>query len=390
MDKQIRMSASEVDLYKHIYHSNKLDHNDIPLTEAGLQSMNNLLGEIEKIKPTYPNKRWEFWFSVPRGTLKQYIKFNKYYDSGDCSEEKFQKGMEAEFPRKRVWFKIGVINENGYVVIFLDDTVLVRRSPDMKGDFFPDARLDRILEFLSQTVANTVEKLEQGMYNDYVKKELPHENRKGFINRALYWRIVPKSKRNDRDGLKGKEIDKLIKHVKNGNDLFATKASERYERMTSGKYYEVCSYCYAAAGYKELDGKTPKEMFKRYGDERDGGMSLLDENSPEDFDKSSLIFDAIVLSIVFSCCCFLFDGSAFCSFSVFVKIFKKTLLLESNVVVIRFTDFIFVFVGVIFNLSFFSFSRCFIYVFNRLGRKHNCFVEIEYQNKTAFRLCESA
>lgn len=39
MDKQIRMSASEVDLYKYIYHSNKLDHNDIALTKAGLQSI---------------------------------------------------------------------------------------------------------------------------------------------------------------------------------------------------------------------------------------------------------------------------------------------------------------------------------------------------------------
>ncbi len=267
MDKQIKMSASEVDLYKYIYHSNRLNRNDIALTVESLKSMNSLLGEIEKIKPTYPDKRWEFWFSVPRGTLKQYIKFNKYYDSEECSEEKFQKDMEEEFPRKRVWFKIGVINENGYVVIFLDDTVLVRRSPDMEEDFFPDSRLDRILEFLSQTVADTVEMLKQGVYNDYVKKELPYENRKGFINRALYWRLVPKSKRNDRDGLKEKEIDKLIKHIKNGNDLFAAKASERYERMSSGKYYEVCSYCYAAAGYKELDGKTPKEMFKRYGDE---------------------------------------------------------------------------------------------------------------------------
>ena len=273
------MSAFEVDLYKHIYHSNKLDHNDISLTETGLQSINNLLGEIEKIKPTYPDKRWEFWFSVPRGTLKQYIKFNKYYAPEDCSEEKFQKDMEEEFPWKRVWFKIGVINENGYVVVFLDDTVLVRRSPDMKGDFFPDSRLDRILKFLSQVVASTVEILKQGVYNDYVKKGLPYENRKGVINRALYWKLVPKSKRYDRDGLKEREIDKLIKHIKNGNDLFATKASGRYERMSSGKYYEVCSYCYAAAGYEELDGKTSKEMFKRHGDDRDGGMSLLDENS---------------------------------------------------------------------------------------------------------------
>ena len=229
MDKQIKMSASEVDLYKYIYHSNRLKHNDIELTEASLHSMNKLLGEIEKIKPTYPDKRWEFWFSVPRGTLKQYIEFNKYYDPGDCSEEKFQKDMEEEFPWKHVWFKIGVINENGYVMVFLDDTVLVRRSPDMKGDFFPDSRLDRILEFLSQVVANTVGMLKQGVYNDYVKKGLPYENRKGFINRALYWKLVPKSKRHDRDGLKEKEIDKLVAHIKAGNDLFATKAAGRYD-----------------------------------------------------------------------------------------------------------------------------------------------------------------
>ena len=57
--------------------------------------------------------------------------------------------MEEEFPWKRVWFKIGVINENGYVMVFLDDAVLVRRSPDMKGDFFPDSRLDRINRFYS-------------------------------------------------------------------------------------------------------------------------------------------------------------------------------------------------------------------------------------------------
>lgn len=65
MNKQIRMTASEVDSYKHNYRSNKLNQNDIALTESGVRSMNNLLGEIEKIKPTYPDKRWEFWFSVP-------------------------------------------------------------------------------------------------------------------------------------------------------------------------------------------------------------------------------------------------------------------------------------------------------------------------------------
>lgn len=128
--------------------------------------------------------------------------------------------MEEEFPWKRVWFKSASSTKTVTSLVFLDDAVLVRRSQDMKGDFFPDSRLDRILEFLSQVVANTVGMLQQGVYNDYVKNGLPYENRKGFINRALYWNLVPKSKRHDRDGLKEKEIDKLIEHIKNGKDLF--------------------------------------------------------------------------------------------------------------------------------------------------------------------------
>ena len=44
MDKQIRMSASEVDLYKYIYHSNRLNHNDIAFTEESFKSVNKLLG----------------------------------------------------------------------------------------------------------------------------------------------------------------------------------------------------------------------------------------------------------------------------------------------------------------------------------------------------------
>lgn len=57
------------------------------------------------------------------------------------------------------------------------------------------------------------------------------------------------------------------------------------EQMTAGKYYELYSRCYHAANYTELEDKTPKQMFERYGDRRDSGLSRLDENSAEDFEK---------------------------------------------------------------------------------------------------------
>ena len=285
MNKRIKMSASEVDLYRDIYRSYGRSDRNSNLSKDALKSLDNLLNEVKKIKPNIRNERWEFWFSVPRGTLDQYIKFNKYYGKDEYSKEKFKKLMDEEFPYERAWFRIEIINENGYKMVFLDNSILVNRSPDGKVDFFPDLKLDRILEFLYQVVIDMVKMLEQGTYNDYVRDGLPYENRMGVIKRSTYWKLVPNRKKADLDGLKRTEIAKFLGYINAGNGLDTKESIGRYKRMSSGKYYEVCSYCYLGAGLKGLKGKTPKEMFERYGDSRDGGMSLLNENSEDDFDK---------------------------------------------------------------------------------------------------------
>ena len=79
------------------------------------------------------------------------------------------------------------------------------------------------------------------------------------------------------------EIEELIIAIRN-NKSIDNDVDGLYAALTEFKSgNKTCEH--TAAGYKELKGKTPKEMFKRHGDDRDGGMSLLDENSQDDFDK---------------------------------------------------------------------------------------------------------
>ena len=79
------------------------------------------------------------------------------------------------------------------------------------------------------------------------------------------------------------EIEELIIAIRN-NKSIDNDVDGLYAALTKFKSgNKTCEH--TAAGYKELEGKTPKEMFKRHGDDRDGGMGLLDENSQDDFDK---------------------------------------------------------------------------------------------------------
>ena len=53
--------------------------------------------------------------------------------------------------------------------------------------------------------------------------------------------------------------------------------------MTSGKYFEICSYGYSENKMKYYDKWPPIEMYKRYADDRDGGLTKINPDSESDF-----------------------------------------------------------------------------------------------------------
>ena len=288
MSGKIIMSAPEMDLYISRYHSNGLDSKPIALCEEGDASFSALLEEIKQIKPskTDPNY-WAFFFPVPRGGLKQFIRYSEYCDEERMSEEEIKASFARCYPHKQAWFKMKVVAEGDYCALMVDGGCFARRNPREKPFFWTDFALNRINAYLLQVVRKVVQMLKEGTYNDYVEKNLPYEYRDGVIKRSLYWKLVKGSKQNDLEGLRANEIKTFLKNGDlsevNGDGYRVPKG--RLTPLTSGKYYELCAICYRAARYKDLEKKTPKQMFERYGDDRDGGLSTLDENSPEEFER---------------------------------------------------------------------------------------------------------
>lgn len=108
----------------------------------------------------------------------------------------------------------------------------------------------------------------------------------GVIEREVLWEIVPETKESAQDGLSDAGIAVFVKNsADTKNDGAAESLTNRIKQMTAKKYYEICATCYKAARLDKIANKSAKEIYRRYADERDGGLSIINAESSEEFDK---------------------------------------------------------------------------------------------------------
>ena len=290
MKRRIVMSAPELDYHIEEFRSHGFNNWTTPLTKRGQTYFSKILEEVKKIKPTSKGTHWAFYFPVPRGDLRQFVDFNQYYDDDGLSEEEIREDWEKFFPEQETWRLLEVVSEEKFDGVYVGDTCFARKNLWVEErDKEPNKDRDPILAYLLQTIRDVVKMLQEGTYNDYLEKNLPYRYRKGEIRRSLYWELVPERKESDLAGLGEEEISAFAKTL---NPRFEKEVKERrYPFLTSGKYYELCSVCYKAAGYKFAEGLSPKEAFRRFGDDRDGGLSTIDEDSSEAYENWANLSD---------------------------------------------------------------------------------------------------
>lgn len=120
--------------------------------------------------------------------------------------------------------------------------------------------------------------LNAGTYNDYLNSVLPYEYRNGTILRGKLWEINSEEKENYCGSLSAKEIEEFASYDKK-------LAVEHIKEMTAQLYYDACAICYTAARFEGIEGMTSKQMYLRYADNRDGGLSTIEDCSSEAFKK---------------------------------------------------------------------------------------------------------
>ncbi len=259
-------------------------HNEITdLVDESRKALEKIVNEMSYLNPTLHEGYWDMWIPVQRGGLKGFGNYKELHEDGDYeSYEEFKKAWKECYPKKVYWHKLIFIHDEQCTVLYLDQAMFVSLHKESQFGNRRTVDVTGVLNYILSEVRKIRKMVKKGTYERYLIENLSHEYRYGEIERAELWKIAPKSKENDLKCLETEEIDKFIKFIeKNGKE----KPAERLKEMTAGRYFELCADCYKAAEYADLENRTPKQMYERHADNRDGGLSTLDENSSEAFNE---------------------------------------------------------------------------------------------------------
>ena len=163
-----------------------------------------------------------------------------------------------------------------YRMISINNKTIIYADMDMEIAF-ENIQLCELLDFIIVKVKDCIKRLEDGTYNNYIKENYSYKNRFGVIERKKYWEIYPEVKNNLLNEITQEEIDYFLENA-------SDKIENRIKNMTSGKYFECVGLSYKNIGY-EIGNLTDKELYLKYADGRDEGLSKIDENSSQEFDK---------------------------------------------------------------------------------------------------------
>ena len=128
----------------------------------------------------------------------------------------------------------------------------------------------KLCSLISPAVQNSIDLLKAGRYNALVEAALPYQFRTGVVKRSALWEAMPDVKKHDYDGLSEntvQEFKNLIRSGINHEDRIG-----RMKDFTANDFFRACKIGYEAIG-KDCDGYSLSELYIRYSDGRDEGLT---------------------------------------------------------------------------------------------------------------------
>lgn len=241
--------------------------------------LNELYELLDKIKPLDGTDDLKIlYFSVNRGTIKEYGDYLELKEYGEVSSyEEFEKNFQEDYPDDVYWYRMVTSKYENYRTISINYKTIVYANMDSETDCFENRQLQELLDFIIYKVSNCLKMLENNTYNEYIRKNLSYKNKFGVIKRSDYWKLYPNIKEELLQEISLKEINDIIESTPLESD-------NRIKKMTSSKYFECVRLAYLSNNY-DIKDLSDKELYLKYADGRDEGLSKIELNSSLEFDN---------------------------------------------------------------------------------------------------------
>lgn len=242
------------------------------------EKLNQLYTLLDKIQPIKDDDLKILYFSVEKGTIEDYGDYEELKNYGEVSNyEQFENNYKEDYPDDVYWYRLVTSRYMNYRVISINYKSIIYADIESENYNFENANLEELLDFLIYKVKEIIEMLKNNTYNDYISSALSYKNRFGVIKRSDYWNLYPDSKKILFSDISQEEIDYFIENA-------SESVSERIKNMTSCKYFECVRLAYISNNY-EVKGLSDKELYLKYADGRDEGLSQINLDSSEEFDE---------------------------------------------------------------------------------------------------------
>ena len=280
-DKQYRLVAPDVDELLRFF-----DHGLLNPTRSTSQLSGAAESLFDILKPLAPLKDNDevksIWVRVPRGTIDDYTSFEemKEWEEVETYEEYTDRWL-YDYPEDYIWYELVVVksfDRNGslrYYGVSLGNKRVISATTDERvfynsEGFYAEEAAVKLCSLISPAVQNSIDLLKAGRYNALVEAALPYQFRTGVVKRSALWEAMPDVKKHDYDGLSEntvQEFKNLIRSGINHEDRIG-----RMKDFTANDFFRACKIGYEAIG-KDCDGYSLSELYIRYSDGRDEGLT---------------------------------------------------------------------------------------------------------------------
>lgn len=210
---------------------NETVYNLEPNSMRLFNEITQMLGQIEPMQNNNNYKR--MWLSVERGTVED-MRFDDLDEAMDYFEVENEADLKKKFlewyPDEKYWFMLEALhNENCRILRLKRFTICIcNEIPDYINS--TEYEYVRLLEWIKEALAITLNQAKQGRYLEIVEKELPRNLRYGTISRKELYKRRPTCKESILKDLTDEEIKRFIETIeKEDNDYIPEGKNQKHD-----------------------------------------------------------------------------------------------------------------------------------------------------------------
>jgi len=220
------------------------------------------------------------WLSAERGPIEAIGKFEDYQDQEIKTYEDYENMWLLQYPDERNWYQVVAVQYKGSRAVAINNEAAITTDACYENHFPFDVDVKPFMRWLINGCKQVITMLREGTYNDYLEMYLPIKHRTGTILRHDYWQAYPNCKQNDMEDLAEDEINEFLAMMEGVEET--PEPTGTIKEMTAQLFFDACALGYKANGMADV-GMTAVELYEKYADGRDEGITEISADSSEVF-----------------------------------------------------------------------------------------------------------